>query len=1081
MIENAIKTFASVLATDWAQPDAGIKLLGKPVLLWPAVWPHLENYSLTLSESDRSRANHLLEYLRYMDSYSHNNGIYPIDYGPLEDIHRKYINAEITLTAGILLASTPDCYNLLSPFYVLSRCDQYGITNDRKRKDLLNQFSYLERLALAVFAITVPIEDQEETLEMFSAPVIKALRVATAILTEIPDGAILQRCIKLSRGLVLNPTCGRENPFLPELYYSVGILYLDSYFSGKSLSNIEELHKAWLKKYYAQPNVDEYIPVNMPDCIEACEQAVSFLKKALEGISEGYKQTVETALNNALYCRKILKGRSNEKSSYLQEFDKGYQDNGSRSEKLVSLEYYLKSSPLIISSPKALLKLYGQQRLFVMLSNEIAVYQDENPHISYEVYKKAQEILNIYPNEAIEEEHFQRGTQVLFKLSLPTIKSQQNIQTEKLLNQFEEYNTKVSLSPVDYFSNIITITLLDIRNHQGGPGSMMLLNVVEKIKELNEPLELIPLCQYSFTLSFIHSGIEYYNNHQFKESLITFNDGLFAALKYGYLKDIKRLVANIADIGLKGNEDVYFLAVVKLIELNPVFAPKGLSYMDEHLNKAFLKLLARAMNMGKRANLITTLILAAKGFHFRSMLLCEKSYSDIWDDKSHLLLREIQSLFNQSLIKFASLPYKKFTKENLISAYISTSTKIPGNDEFARFSNLQIEFDEYIQKHRIEALPEKHAYFSPDDIQSLLDKDTVFINYFLGETQENSMGIYTNIITKNHHEIALCILPGIPMTPDHIIDGDAQITVSPIALLVSAFRNEIGIDPTEESSIDSNANVKITELARILFSGSIPSSLLQLRESGKRNLCIWPHSVLHYLPFHLLPYEDGLLSDYWSVRIIPDLALLISSSITPTSDSLISVMAMSFNAENPLKLPVLNEAIAHCENLASLFNIKAIIDRELTKSTFLKKIKQSKWIHLYTHGYLTPGAPSFQCLFLHPSDGNNGIFYAHELIGLDLSNIDLLTLSACETGLGRFDTLDNLRGLTANFFVAGVSTIIATLWEAESESSAFFFQHLYECLKIGMNKLDAYTAAQKNTKIHFPEQRDWGAFYYLGK
>jgi CHAT domain-containing protein len=1081
MIENAIKIFVSMLATDWAQPDAGIKLLGKPVLLWPAVWPHLENYSQTLSKSDRSRANHLLEYLRYMDSYTHASGIYPIDYGPLEDIHQKYINAEITLTTGILLASTPDRYNLLSPFYVLSRCDQYGIKNGKKRKDLLNQFSYLERIALAVFAITVPIKDEEETLKMFSAPVITALSIATAILTEIPDGAILQRCLKLSRGLELNPICGQENPLLPELYYSIGILYLDSYFSGKSMSNIKELHKAWLKKYYAQSNVDEYVLVNMPDCIEACEQAIFFLEKAFERISEDDKKSVQIALNNALYCRKVLKGGASEKSSILQGFEQDSKGSSSRPEKVADLEHYLKSSPFINSSPTELIEQYGQQKLFVMLSNEIAVYQDDNPHVSYEVYKKAQEILDIYPNEAIEEEHFQRGTQILFKLSLPTIKSQQNIQTEKILNQFGEYTNKVGLSAVDYFSNIITLALLDIRNHQGGPGSIMLLNVIEKIKELNQPLELIPLCQYSYTLSFIHCGIKYYENHQFKESLITFSDGLFAALKYGYLKDIKRLVANIADIGLKGDEEVYFQAVVKLIELNPVFAPIGLSYMDEHLNKAFLKLLARAMNMGKRANLITTLILAAKGFHFRSMLGCEISSSDIWDDKSHVLLREIQSLFNQSLIKFSSLPYKKFSKENLISAYISTSAKIPGNDEFARFSNLQIEFDEYIQRHRIEALPEKHTYFSPDDIQSLLDEDTVFINYFLGETQENNMGIYTNIITKTHYEIALCILPGIPMTPDHIIDGDAQITVSPIALLVSAFRDEIGIDPTEESSIDSNANVKITELANILFSGSIPSSLLQLRESGKRNLCIWPHSVLHYLPFHLLPYEDGLLSDYWSVRIIPDLALLDSSSVTQTSDLLISVMAMSFTAENPLKLPILNEAIVHCKHLASLFNIKPITDRELTKSTFLKKIKQSKWIHLYTHGYLTPGAPSFQCLFLHPSDGDNGIFYAHELIGIDLSNIDLLTLSACETGLGRFDALDNLRGLSANFFVAGVSTIIATLWEAESESSAFFFQHLYECLKSGMNKLDAYTAAQKNTKIHFPEQRDWGAFYYLGK
>jgi CHAT domain-containing protein len=107
--------------------------------------------------------------------------------------------------------------------------------------------------------------------------------------------------------------------------------------------------------------------------------------------------------------------------------------------------------------------------------------------------------------------------------------------------------------------------------------------------------------------------------------------------------------------------------------------------------------------------------------------------------------------------------------------------------------------------------------------------------------------------------------------------------------------------------------------------------------------------------------------------------------------------------------------------------------------------------------------------------------YAYEITGMDLRHIDLLTLCACESALGRFDTADNLRGLPAAFLTAGVSTIIGTLWDAEAESAAFFFKTLYKALKDGDTKRSAFKKAQEDTRKNYPEYRDWGAFYYLGR
>ena len=100
---------------------------------------------------------------------------------------------------------------------------------------------------------------------------------------------------------------------------------------------------------------------------------------------------------------------------------------------------------------------------------------------------------------------------------------------------------------------------------------------------------------------------------------------------------------------------------------------------------------------------------------------------------------------------------------------------------------------------------------------------------------------------------------------------------------------------------------------------------------------------------------------------------------------------------------------------------------------------------------------------------------------LDLRGLDILTLSACETALGRFDYSDNIQGLTSAFFQAGVSTIIGTLWEVELNSALCFFDKFYTEIKEGNNRLDSFAKAQKVTKERYPEYRDWGAFYFMGE
>ncbi|MNE43629.1 CHAT domain protein [compost metagenome] len=198
----------------------------------------------------------------------------------------------------------------------------------------------------------------------------------------------------------------------------------------------------------------------------------------------------------------------------------------------------------------------------------------------------------------------------------------------------------------------------------------------------------------------------------------------------------------------------------------------------------------------------------------------------------------------------------------------------------------------------------------------------------------------------------------------------------------------------------------------------------------------------------------------------------------------VTCMGITFNDHNPyeyLNLGPLDNSVKEATTIAEIFNGNLITEKEVTEESFIAAMQSSKWLHLSTHGMLDVNAPAFHRLFLHEGVGTDGILNAYELIDYRFDNIDLLTLSACETALGRFDYSDNIRGLPATLMQCGVKTIIGTLWECEIESSELFFYTLYSKLKEGESKLSAFTSAQKKVREEHPDYRDWGCFYYSGK
>jgi CHAT domain-containing protein/tetratricopeptide (TPR) repeat protein len=94
----------------------------------------------------------------------------------------------------------------------------------------------------------------------------------------------------------------------------------------------------------------------------------------------------------------------------------------------------------------------------------------------------------------------------------------------------------------------------------------------------------------------------------------------------------------------------------------------------------------------------------------------------------------------------------------------------------------------------------------------------------------------------------------------------------------------------------------------------------------------------------------------------------------------------------------------------------------------------------------------------------DGILTALEVSGLDLSRVNLATLSACETGLGETAGGEGLLGLQRAFQLAGAKTTVASLWQVPDKATQLLMERFYDNLwsvRRPMSKLEALLEAQR--------------------
>jgi CHAT domain-containing protein len=109
----------------------------------------------------------------------------------------------------------------------------------------------------------------------------------------------------------------------------------------------------------------------------------------------------------------------------------------------------------------------------------------------------------------------------------------------------------------------------------------------------------------------------------------------------------------------------------------------------------------------------------------------------------------------------------------------------------------------------------------------------------------------------------------------------------------------------------------------------------------------------------------------------------------------------------------------------------------------------------------------------------DGILTADEISRLDLSNTKLVVLSACETARGKVDPVDGVYGLQRAFKLAGVQTIVMSLWKVQDDATAMLMTQFYTYLTSGVEKHKALWKAMMDVRKKYKDPYYWAGFIML--
>jgi CHAT domain-containing protein/tetratricopeptide (TPR) repeat protein len=272
---------------------------------------------------------------------------------------------------------------------------------------------------------------------------------------------------------------------------------------------------------------------------------------------------------------------------------------------------------------------------------------------------------------------------------------------------------------------------------------------------------------------------------------------------------------------------------------------------------------------------------------------------------------------------------------------------------------------------------------------------------------------------------------------------------------VASFRSALQ-DPTSETPTKA--------IAQQLYTWLIKPLETDLKQSKAQTLIYAPDGVLRYIPLAALYDGQQWLVERYRINHITARSL---SEFDKTPTAQLRVLAGAFTQGN-YQIQVGNRRLAfrglpfagkEVKNLVTaLPGTKALFDRAFSLTETTSRMNEYPIVHLATHAAFVVGEPEESFILF----GNGDRATLKDIQNWSLQNVDLVVLSACETGLGgQFGNGEEILGLGYQLQRAGAKAAIASLWQVDDGGTQALMSTFYEQLKKGnMSKAEALRQSQ---------------------
>lgn len=328
------------------------------------------------------------------------------------------------------------------------------------------------------------------------------------------------------------------------------------------------------------------------------------------------------------------------------------------------------------------------------------------------------------------------------------------------------------------------------------------------------------------------------------------------------------------------------------------------------------------------------------------------------------------------------------------------------------------------------------------------------------------------------------------VTNTDVRHADVPVPLSVLTEKVNAFLDTVNHPPAAEPN-KQNLSSELYELLIRPIKDYLDQS---------RVLIIVPDKLLNYLPFAALtsPANARYLTEDYDLAIAPSATLFANLSAAAEKKSgiraerLVSVGDPRFDGGQFKSLRNLPASVAEATTVAGLYTDPELLLREqATESSLTRKLENADVAHLAMHFIVNEQSELLSGFPLTPealerggTERYNGFLQSQEIYRLNLQRMRLAILSACQTGIERQYRGEGAVGAARPFFVAGVPTVVASLWPVDSDASAKLMVNFHRRRRDPLPVIQALKKAQvemiRGEEVRYRHPYYWAPFVAIG-